>query len=116
MVVSGVRLPTGHSVPPNERGNPLFNHVPTPITSKIVAARPLWGGYQWVWRFENGYGASVIKHAYSHGLELAVIFWPNPDDSHDTFRLTYATPITNDVIGHLRPSEVAPILERIAAL
>ena len=63
--------------------------------------------------FVNGYGASVIRSAYSYGgngglFELAVI----GADGH----LCYDTPITCDVIGWLTRADVASLLERIESL
>ncbi len=63
-------------------------------------------------KYENGYGASVVIGPYTYGgeaglYELAVL---------DGDGLCYETPITNDVIGHLKPSEVTELLQRIAAL
>ena len=68
-------------------------------------------GSQWKFRFANGYGASVIDDGYGHkeGLfELAVL---GPDGG-----LTYATPITDDVLGYLTPDEVGAALDQIEAL
>lgn len=64
-------------------------------------------------QFENGYGASVVKHSFSYGgdkglYELAVL------DSNS--ELTYDTPITNDVIGWLRPEDVTEVLIKIQQL
>lgn len=73
-------------------------------------------GVQHVFKFGNGYGASVVrfKHSYGshHGLwELAVIKFDGDDWS-----LTYQTPITDDVIGHLTEEEVSRLLLAINAL
>ena len=63
--------------------------------------------------FDNGYGASVVRHEYSYGgkdglYELAVL-----DKNGE---LTYDTPITDDVIGYLTTQEVTDILENIQKL
>jgi len=68
------------------------------------------GGVQHTYKFPNGYGASVIKHEYSYGgtdglWELAVL------DTED--EITYHTPITQDVIGHLTWDNVEKYLQEI---
>lgn len=68
-------------------------------------------GNQWKFKFANGFGASVINDGYGRdaGLyELAVL-----DASG---RLTYDTPITDDVLGYLSPDEVGEALAKIEAL
>ena len=77
------------------------------------------GGVQKLFRFPNGYGASVVQSPYSYGgdsglWELAVIRYVEEDT--DAFLLTYDTPITNDVIGYLDEQEVDALLEQISAL
>ena len=64
-------------------------------------------------QFDNGYGASVVCTPYTYGgdkglYELAVL------DSDGN--LTYDTPITNDVIGYLRPEDVTDVMEKIQQL
>ena len=74
-------------------------------------------GVQHIYKFPNDYGASVIKTDYSYGgknglWELAVY-----DFSIDkTGEITYHTPITQDVIGHLSWVNVESILEQIFKL
>jgi len=74
------------------------------------------GNRQWIYRFGNGYGASVVQGPYTYGgpmglYELAVLVFDG--DDHE---LTYDTPVTDDVEGHLPLGEVADLLVRIAAL
>lgn len=72
------------------------------------------GGIQVVFRFENGYGASVINHRYSYGTELGVARF---EDDSNTFALDYNTPITDDVIAHIQDAEeLIGLLARIRDL
>ena len=77
----------------------------------IVKQRPAHGGSQIVYRFPNGYGASVVEHSFSYGLELAVIKFLSADNGH--FVLTYDTPVTSDVVGHLDQDGLKDILNQI---
>lgn len=84
-----------------------------------ILEQDLNGGRQRVYRFDNGYGASVVRHRYSYGCEqglweLAVLrfYGPGPDE----FDLTYATPITSDVVGRLTETAVQSLLEQIKDL
>ena len=70
------------------------------------------GGLQMIYKFDNGYGASVIQHEGSYGShkgkwELAVL-------CHGA--LCYDTHITDDVLGHLTWSEVDEKLNEINRL
>jgi hypothetical protein len=71
------------------------------------------GGVQAIERFENGYGASIVKTPFSYGgkdglYELAVF----GNDGH----IAYDTPITNDVLGYLSEQDVTEILIKIQQL
>lgn len=69
------------------------------------------GGEQAIVTFPNGYGASVLRGGqyYTSGgtYEIAVLHHGD---------ITYDTPITSDVLGHLSESEANETLEQIAAL
>ena len=74
------------------------------------------GGVQRLYRFDNGYGASVICHNHSYGgdeglWELAVIVYGDVG-----YLLCYDTDITDDVIGYLSEEEVDQLLVSINAL
>ncbi len=72
------------------------------------------GGTQTVYRFHNGYGASVVNHSYSYGTEMAVILFSGP--SMEDWSICYTTPITDDVLGHLSPEDVERYLDLIQLL
>ena len=85
-----------------------------------IASRYIHSGAtkQQVFRFPNGFGASVIKGLYSYGgpdglFELAVLKFTGEDDN---FSLCYETPITEDVIGYLTEAEVNKYLSKIYKL
>lgn len=84
----------------------------------LVTRRPCNGGVQYMFKFENGYGASVIKHDFSYGndtdhWELAVIKWTEDGSYWD---LCYDTDITDDVIGGLTDKAVRELLQEIKEL
>lgn len=69
------------------------------------------GGPQRLYRFDNGYGASVVNNMWSRGTEMAVIKW-----NGNNFHLVYDTPVTDDVINYLDEDGVCEHLERISQL
>ena len=63
-------------------------------------------------QFDNGYEASVVKSEYTYGgkyglYELAVF---------KDGEICYDTPITDDVIGYLRPEDVTDVMKKIQQL
>ncbi len=81
-----------------------------------ILERPLNGGTQIIHRFDNNYGASVVRHNSSYGhekklWELAVIRFDGDD-----FIIDYDTEITNDVIGYLTQKDVDKTLQQIESL
>ena len=78
---------------------------------------PKHDGVHYVFKFENGYGASVIKHYFSYGherdlWELAVIRFYRDDE----WDLEYDTDITDDVLGYLTDERVRELLQKIKDL
>ena len=70
-------------------------------------------GFQLVYKFDNDYGASVVKHDFSYGgkkglYEVAVL-----DNEGD---LCYTTPITDNVLGYQNIGQVEQILAEISHL
>ena len=62
--------------------------------------------------FDNGYGISVVKSPYTYGgdkglYELAVF---------KDGEICYDTPITDDVIGYLRPEDVTDVMAKVQQL
>lgn len=80
----------------------------------IVHAGDIHDGVQVIFRFPNNYGASVVKHHFSYGVELAVAKF-NSEDNED-WDICYTTPITDDVIGHLDAESLYEILLKIKSL
>lgn len=85
----------------------------------LIKRHGIYEGVQYIFRFDNDYGASVVKHGGSYGYhvdmwELAVIRFKN--SSNDSWDLTYDTPITDDVIGFLNDEEVRDLLKKIKGL
>lgn len=78
------------------------------------------GGVQKLFKFENGYGASVVSHEFSYGgdkgfWELAVILIYE-NQGKLSWKLVYDTPITEDVLGWLTWEEVEETLKQIEEL
>lgn len=91
-----------------------------PLTEK---PHPIGAGTQKVYRFDNGYGASVVRfnHMGAHnyggesGLwEMAVVKFKG--DGANDWDITYDTPITDDVLGWLDDDEVEAKLAEIRDL
>lgn len=82
----------------------------------LVGEKEHLGGIAKRYRFPNDYGASVVSHPYSYGgsvgkWELAVLEYSGED-----WRLTYSTPITQDVLGYLTDEDVLSYLKKIKKL
>lgn len=80
-------------------------------------------GRQKLYRFDNGYGASVVQYshlgAHSYGgdeglWELAVAKFHGPCDND--WEITYDTAITDDVLGWLTDADVEAKLAEIRGL
>lgn len=78
------------------------------------------GGGQFVCRFPNGYGVSVVRvSGFTYGsdqglFELAVLEYHG--DGINDYKLTYDTPITDDVIGWLNIVNAVDLMEKVAEL
>ena len=65
-------------------------------------------GWQKIFEFPNGYGASVVVHDFSYGLELALLDADQNIIQHPD--------ITDDVAGFLNVDSANDLLEQIAKL
>lgn len=82
----------------------------------LVRNIPRDGGVQKLYRFGNGYGASVLRCSYSYGYEddlweMSVIKWDG-----DVFDMVFDTPIADDVLGYLDEDDVNEVLAQIEEL
>lgn len=78
-------------------------------------------GQQATMMFENGYGVSVVRFkvmgrygSYTSNeseWELAVL-----KGDEKEWSLTYETPITDDVMGHLSEEEVSEVMQKVQEL
>ena len=73
-----------------------------------LSERPELGGLQKIFEFPNGFGASVVIHEFSYGLELALL-----DKDHNIIQ---HPDITDDVAGFLNVDSCNDLLEKIARL
>ena len=62
--------------------------------------------------FDNGYGVSVIPEADGETYEIAVLL----HTKGKYVRLTYDTPVTNDVIRYASKSQTEEVIEQIRNL
>jgi hypothetical protein len=62
--------------------------------------------------FDNGYEVSVVKSKYTYGGDIGLYELAIFKDGE----ICYDTPITNDVIGYLRPVDVTEVMEKIQKL
>ena len=65
-----------------------------------------------IYKFSNGYGASVIQSEYSYGHEYGLYELAVLKDGE----LCYSTPITGDIIGYLTADDVTEYLQQIEKL
>jgi hypothetical protein len=70
--------------------------------------RPEFSGWQKIFKFPNGFEASIVKHKYSYGLELALMDGSGCIIQHPD--------ITDDGEGHLDTDEASALLKKIAKL
>ena len=92
-------------------------NVPNSLKLYQLETRPLHNGEQFIFKFLNGYGASVINNSFSYSSkeapwEVAVIKFL--DDGE--WEIVYDTPVTDNVLGYLTDSQVAEALTQIKNL
>lgn len=104
-------------------GRKVVKLFDTPVFERL---HPSGRGIQKIYRFKNGYGASVVRLDMPFGggyasytsneneWELAVVKFTHKTKIH--FDLDYNTGITSDVMGHLTKPEVEKVLQKIASL
>lgn len=91
-----------------------MSNFPNPSSKRVPAeSKEMNGGEQHIFKFPNGWQASVIRGRHTYGgidglFEIAVL----DRDGH----LNYDTSVTSDVIGHLDREELDETLDQIAAL
>lgn len=99
------------------KDNKNFNLNCKEFEKYIIEDRLINNGKQYIFKFENKYGASVVKNIYSYGYdndlwELAIIKFNNDE----SFEIIYDTELSDDVIGYLKDEEVCKYLQQIKEL
>lgn len=85
----------------------LFKYEPTEI-------KHIFDGIQYIFRFDNTYRVSVIKHRFSYGYEQGL--WEiGVLDILDEFETGYDF-LGNGVIGYLNVEQVNELLEKVKNL
>lgn len=84
---------------------------------KELPSNPINGGIQYIFKADNGYGASIVQHSFSYGKdqglwEMAVTKY----DEDGEWGICYSTPITSDVLGYLSEADVMNYLKQIEQL
>ena len=82
------------------------------IDFKSLPSKPIIEGIRYLFKADNGYGASIVQSNYSYGGEQGLWEVAVLKDGE----ICYDTPITNDVLGYLTEDEVNSVLSDIAAL
>jgi hypothetical protein len=62
--------------------------------------------------FDNGYGASIVRGFGTYGSENGLYELAVLKGSRKNWGITYDTPITEDVEGHLTPDDVSDLLAK----
>ncbi len=89
--------------------HPMLLHARRSSTNRM-------GNEQVVYRFRNGYGASMIwdRASSESGYEIGVTRYEGPDDN--SWELCYETPITSDVLVRLDVDEARAVLKQVGDL
>ena len=88
----------------------------------IIVEREISGGIQKVYKFGNGYGASVISNNYSYGneqglWEMALLTFKYNRKGELMWDVVYRNDFANgNVAGYLSDEEVLELLEWIKSL
>lgn len=86
----------------------LFKVSSTSHHTMTLTEREELFGWQKIFEFPNGYGASVVVHDFSYGLEIALLDAGQNIIQHPD--------ITDDVAGFLNVDSANDLLEKIAKL
>lgn len=85
----------------------------------MILEREFKGGTQKIYKFENGYGASVVRHQYSFGYqdnlwEMALLTFGYSDGGELLWEIVYRDDFANGgVAGYLSDKEVMELLKWI---
>ena len=90
----------------------MLKHLNEDLRENLLDGHVKGDDFRFIFKFDNGLGASVVRHKDSYDIELAVLEF----DAIGNWTLTYDTPITDDVLGYLSFQDVDNHLQDIKSL
>ena len=79
------------------------------------------GGFQARMDFPNGFGVSVVCGEHLYSIPRTNLYAASMYEAYEVAilkngSLCYDTPITDDVLGYLTPTEVTDVMKRVQSL
>jgi len=90
----------------------MISTAQTKFGQPVAKQKNINGGIQYQFKFNNGFGASIVKHDFSYGSDEGL--WEAALIDLTTDNLVYLHDFECDVIGFLSDADVTTLLSKIA--
>jgi hypothetical protein len=98
-------------------GPPQLHSKYEPYAVHHRGDQTLYLGIQYLFKFENSFGASLIHGPFTYGLEIATLHWfYDKELEMESFDLAYIEPTPDGVLGYLNLEDIEQLLDIICAL